>query len=339
MQEVGWLHPSHTSLVLLISFSQITELVPTLTLDDPTTTTTTKQGLNPLACKEAIEKAAEAAGLEVPKVAAIMGDDVLSWTEEWREKGALQPLVVEEDTEELWPKERPLLSSNAYFGALPIAEALSQGAQIIVTGRCADSALVLGPLIFEFGWQRTQYDLLSAGSLAGHIIECGCQATGGNFTDWRLSHAEGWDNVGFPVVECFENGSFIVTKPPNTGGIVTPATVGEQMLYEIHDPASYILPDVVCDWRAVTIHELSKNRVKVQGARGRAPTPLYKISATSVDGYKISGELMIGGQEAGDKARAVADAILKRTRRMLSLRGLPDFTDVNVEILGTEHSK
>jgi len=213
-----------------------------------------------------------------------------------------------EGEEEAIPRQKSMMSCNAYFGAVPIVRALKRGADIVITGlelislplfllidfrRCADSALVLAPLMYEFGWKETDYRRLACGSVAGHIIECGCQATGGNFTDWKLSSAKGWENVGFPIAECYSDGSFIITKPENTGGIVSTATVAEQLVYEIGDPSSYILPDVIVDFRDIYLRQLDPTpngtgRVLVKGVRGRAPTPYYKISSTFLRGYKIA---------------------------------------------------
>lgn len=317
-------------------------------LANKTKVVTNAGGMNPVACKAAIEQAARDAGLPVPVVAAVAGDDLMPRYEELSAKSAFTTFEeVPGEAEPKWHERGKLMSFNAYHGARAIAEALDRGAQIVVTGRCADSALVLGPLVHEFRWTWADHDLLSSGSLAGHIIECGCQATGGNFTDWELSLAggvdgvesgRGWDNVGFPVVECRADGSFVVTKPKGTGGVVTTATVGEQMLYEIHNPAAYILPDVVCNWEQVRMKQVGPNRVLVHGARGLPPTPFLKISATSVDGWKIGGTLFIGGIDARKKALAVADAILARTRRILSMRGLPDFIRTHAEVLGAESS-
>eukprot|EP01118_Nematostelium_gracile_P013304 TRINITY_DN5002_c0_g1_i2.p1 TRINITY_DN5002_c0_g1~~TRINITY_DN5002_c0_g1_i2.p1 ORF type:complete len:626 (-),score=175.22 TRINITY_DN5002_c0_g1_i2:28-1905(-) len=295
-------------------------------------------GMNPLALKLAIEQAAKEANLPIPIVAAIHGDDLTDKIHDLKEEGKLEPFTLVNEKEELWKDGVPIMSVNAYIGALPIVEALQNGAQIIVTGRCVDSALVLGPLIHEFKWNFNDFDLLSAGSLAGHIIECGCQATGGNFTDWRESLAGGWTNVGFPIVECNVDGSFVVTKPENTGGIVTVGTVSEQMLYEIGDPKAYILPDVVCDWSQVEINQLAKNRVSVRGARGNSPTNTYKLSVTTLGGFKMGGSLMIGGVDAAEKARAVGESVLERTRQLLKKRGLDDFIDTNIELLGAEHT-
>ena len=194
------------------------------------------------------------------------------------------------------------MTANAYLGALPIARALDAGADIVITGRCVDSAVTLGVLMHEFGWAADDFDRLAAGSLAGHIIECGCQATGGLHTDWAA--VPDWANIGYPIVECREDGSFVVTKPPETGGLVTPATVGEQLLYEIGDPASYLLPDVVCDFRQVRMEQAGPHRVLVTGARGRPPTATYKVSATAPAGFKVSGQLTIVGIDAPAKAQA-----------------------------------
>jgi hypothetical protein len=161
----------------------------------------------------------------------------------------------------------------------------------------------------EFKWSMSDYDLLASGSLAGHIIECGCQATGGNFTDWHLpanSAHGGWSNMGYPIVECHKDGSFVVTKPPATGGIVSVASVGEQMVYEIGDPGNYILPDVVLDLRQVSLQQLGPDRVMVRGAKGKAPTPYLKVSGIYMDGYKVTGEVFIGGIQAAQKVHSIS---------------------------------
>jgi hypothetical protein len=261
-------------------------------------------GMNPIACKEAIEKLSSEAGLTV-RVACVQGDDIKDKISELEQNKQVIPFRVEDAEEPLFPSDRVCLSANAYFGARPIVLALQQGAQVIVTGRCVDSALVLAPLMYEFQWKPTDYDLLASGSLAGHIIECGCQCTGGNFTDWELSSSSGpgWVNPGFPIVEVYPNGTMVVTKPPNTGGIVNFGSVAEQIVYEIHNPAEYLLPDVALDFRSVTLQENygGPDRVFVSGAKGRAPTPYYKVSSTFFNGYFISAQLLITGIDAARK--------------------------------------
>lgn len=282
-------------------------------------------GVNPQACKAAIDDKLKALGIDL-RVAVVTGDDLLPRVAEFTEvremfSGAPMPTT-------LW-------SMNAYLGAFPIAEALRQGADIVLTGRCVDSALVLGPLIAHFGWAADDYDRLSAGSLAGHVLECGAQATGGISTDWR-EVADGWDEMGFPIAECHADGHFVLSKPAGTGGRVTPATVAEQIVYEVGDPGAYLLPDVTCDWRDVQLETVGKDRVAVRGARGHAPSDHYKVSATYQDGFRCTAMMMIGGVEAVAKAEAVAAAILKRTRRLLAERGLADYRRTHVEVLGSE---
>ncbi|MCA9529322.1 MAG: DUF1446 domain-containing protein, partial [Myxococcales bacterium] len=200
--------------------------------------------------------------------------------------------------------------------------------------RCNDGAVVLGPLMHAFEWRDDDYDLLAAGSLAGHLVECGTQCTGGLFTDWR--DVPGWENMGFPVAECSADGDVVITKPADTGGLVTPATVGEQLVYEIGDPAAYILPDVVCDLRDVTMTQEGPDRVRVRGARGLPPTPTYKVSATYVDGFRLLGTLLIRGFEADAKAERVGEALIARARRLFADRGLADFDETSVEVVGAE---
>ncbi len=282
-------------------------------------------GVNPQACKAAIDEKLAALGITL-KVAIVTGDDLLPRAAEF--SGIKEMFSGTDMPAKLW-------SMNAYLGAFPIAAALASGADIVVTGRCVDSAVALGPLIHEFGWQATDYDLLSAGSLVGHVVECGAQATGGISTDWQAV-VEDWDRMGFPIAICKPDGSFIATKPTHTGGRVVPATVAEQIVYEIGDPAAYLLPDVVCDWREVKLEQVGESRVEVTGARGHAPTAHYKVSATYQDGFRSSGTMMIGGIDAVQKAEAVGTAILKRTRRLFEQRGLADYLRTDVEVLGSE---
>ena len=283
-------------------------------------------GINPRGCRDALAKAAEAAGVKI-SIGAVLGDDLMDRACNMRAAGVTEMFSGERVPEEL-------MSMNAYLGARPIAAALDAGAEIVVTGRCVDSAVALGPLIHEFGWRDDDWDRLSQGSLAGHLIECGPQGTGGNFTDWE--DVPGWDNMGMPIVEVGPDGSFVMTKPEDTGGLVVPASVGEQMLYEIGDPRRYILPDVICDWSEVTLDEAGKDRVLVRGARGLGRTHTYKVSATYADGWRAITTMTLAAVDAPAKAERVADAILTRCRRLFRQRNLGDFRQVSVEILGTE---
>lgn len=279
-------------------------------------------GVNPAACAHALQKLAAELGVGA-KVAVVDGDDVMPLVPALRSRGVAGT-----------PLPERLISANAYFGALPVARALASGADIVVTGRVVDSAVTLGALLHEFGWREDDYDRLAAGSLAGHLIECGCQATGGLFTDWR--EVPDWANMGYPVIECSADGSFVVTKPEHTGGLVSVPALAEQMLYEIGDPANYVLPDVVCDFTQVTMQAAGPQRVRVSGARGKPPTDTYKVSATYADGFRSTGTLTITGFEAAAKARRSGEAILERTRAIFRRLGLGDYSATDLSVLGTE---
>jgi hypothetical protein len=283
-------------------------------------------GVNPQACADALAALAAEQGLQVT-IAVIQGDDVMPLVPELRAQG-----VTELQSGANLPDK--LLTANAYLGALPIRQALDEGAQIVVTGRCVDSAVTLGALMHEFGWAADDFDRLAQGSLAGHIIECGCQATGGLHTDWEA--VPDWAHIGYPVIECNADGSFVVTKPPGTGGLVNTAVVSEQMLYEIGDPQRYLLPDVSCDFSQVTLTQTGEQRVLVQGARGLAPGPAYKVSATCMDGFRCAAQLTIVGLDAARKARRTGEAILERTRGLFTQYGLADYSRTNIEVLGSE---
>ena len=285
-------------------------------------------GVNPQGCADALAALAAEQGIAL-KIAVVSGDDVSPLLPGLRKS---QPPVRELQSGAALPER--VLTANAYLGAQPIRAALDAGAQVVITGRCVDSAVTLGVLMHEFEWQPDDLDLLAAGSLAGHIIECGCQATGGLHTDWQ--DIPGWDNIGYPIALCREDGSFSITKAPGTGGRVLRAAAAEQMLYEIGDPASYLLPDVACDLREVRIEQEGEDVVRVHGARGRAPGPHYKVSATAQDGWRCAGSLVIVGFDAAAKARRTAEAILARTRRILAQKGLGDYRATHVEVIGTE---
>ncbi|OTG80067.1 acyclic terpene utilization AtuA family protein [Acinetobacter sp. ANC 4648] len=283
-------------------------------------------GVNPLACRDELQKVIEAQGLNL-KVAVVLGDDLLSKQADFKNQNIKEMFSGEE-------LPTHLASCNAYLGAVPIRDALDLGADIVITGRVVDSAVVLAPLLHEYKWSLDDYDKLAQGSLAGHIIECGAQCTGGNFTDWRL--VKGFDNMGFPIVEVQEDASIIVTKPHGTGGLVSTATVAEQIVYEIGDPQAYYLPDVTCDFSNVHLEQVAEHRVAVTGAKGREPSSQYKVSATYPDGYRVLVSFLIAGREAPEKAQVIADAILNKCERVLALRSVPPFIEKSVEILGIE---
>ncbi|CAI3121903.1 hypothetical protein MWMV2_MWMV2_03824 [Acinetobacter oleivorans] len=283
-------------------------------------------GVNPLACRDALQKIIKEYGLDL-KVAVVLGDDLLAQHEQLKQQN-----IQEMFSGEALPEQ--VASSNAYLGAVAIRDALDLGADIVITGRVVDSAVVLAPLLHEYQWSLDDYDKLAQGSLAGHVIECGAQCTGGNFTDWRL--VQGFDNMGFPVVEVSEDGSFVVTKPQGTGGLVSTATVAEQIVYEIGNPQAYLLPDVIADFSHVHLEQVGEHRVRVTGAKGQAPTAQYKVSTTYPDGYRVLVSFLIAGREAPQKAQVIADAILAKCERVLAMRSVPPFSEKSVEILGIE---
>ncbi|MDF3881035.1 acyclic terpene utilization AtuA family protein [Cupriavidus basilensis] len=283
-------------------------------------------GINPRACRQALAQAAQAAGVAL-RIAVVEGDDLMPRIDELKDLAPTEMFTG-------GPLPQRLQSCNAYLGARAIATALDAGADIVLTGRCVDSAVTLGILMHEFGWRDTDYDLLAAGSLAGHVIECGPQCTGGLFTDW--AEVTGWEDMGYPIVECLADGTFTVTKPAGTGGLVSRATVAEQIVYEIGDPAAYILPDVVCDFTQVKLAQEGPDRVHVSGARGRGPTPTYKVSATYADGWRVIATMMVAGRDAAAKARRMGQAIIERTRRLNLAAGRADYRETSVEVMGAE---
>ncbi len=285
-------------------------------------------GINPSACAAALRELAASMSL-APRIAVVEGDDLRERLPALRTDPARW-----RDLDRGEPLPDKLASANVYLGAEPIARALDAGAEIVITGRCVDSALALGPLIHALGWRLDDFDRLAAGSLAGHLIECGAQATGGLFTDWES--VPDWAGIGYPIVECLADGRFTLTKPPGTGGLVTTATVGEQLLYEIGDPGAYQLPDVTCDFRQVRIVQSGPDRVEVSSAQGRPPPPALKVSATALRGWRCTGTLTIVGLDAEAKARRSGEAILARCRRLFAERGWDDFAAVRLGVLGPE---
>jgi hypothetical protein len=280
--------------------------------------------LNPRACAQALQDAAAEAGVRL-RVAAVLGDDLLGRSARLREGGARDMFTGE-------PLPPDVSSLNAYLGARPIARALAAGADVVVTGRCADAAVVLGPLMHEFGWGDDDHDLLSAGNLVGHILECGPQCAGGIHTDWES--VPGWDDMGYPYAECRPDGRAVISKPAGTGGRVTPGTVAEQILYEIGDPGAYVMPDVVCDWRGVHLEQDGPDRVAVSGARGSAPTTSYKATATTTDGYRSITTAMFAGIDAAGRARRAGESLVARVERLLAEDGLSALTESSVEVIG-----
>lgn len=284
-------------------------------------------GVNPQACAVALRELITAKGLEL-KVATVTGDDILDRVAEFADS-------EEMFSGESFPPANQVASMNAYMGAFPIAEALNQGADIVITGRCVDSAVTLGACIHEFGWERDEFDKLAQGSLAGHILECGTQATGGNFTDWEAV-IDSLNEAGYPIAEIAADASITVSKPAGTGGLVSIGTVAEQMLYEIGDPQAYLLPDVACDFSEVELTQIGENQVQVSGAKGHGAPSSYKVSATWADGFRAGHVWTMYGRDAARKATRFAEQVFNRSEQLANKLGLGPFSETSCEVIGVE---
>jgi hypothetical protein len=282
-------------------------------------------GINPLGCKDAVLEAAARQGIPV-KVATVMGDNILPHLDDLLARGI--ELRNMDTGEPLSAVRAYVQSANAYLGAFPLAVALDQGAEIVITGRCADAALAMAPMIHEFKWRPDEWDKLSAGIVAGHVIECGAQTTGGNCqVDWES--IPNLADVGYPIAEVEPDGTCVITKHAGTGGRVTVQSVKEQLLYEVGDPRAYITPDVISDFTTIQIQAAGQDRVRLWGIKGRPATEFYKVSISYAAGFKALGSMVYGWPDAYKKARA-GEQILRQRLDRLGLR----FDAIRVEFLG-----
>jgi hypothetical protein len=300
--------------------AQVEETLPLL-VERGTRVISNAGGVNPLACRGALLGMAQTHGQAI-EVAAVVGDDLMDRLGDLNAAGVA--LDHMDDGGSFSTIRDRVSSANAYYGAWPVVEALRSGAQIVVTGRCTDTGITLAPMIHAFDWAPDDWDRLAAGIVAGHVVECGAQSTGGNFTDWR--GVRRFAAIGYPVIEVSPDGSFVVTKHPGTGGAVTVRTVKEQLVYEMGDPRGYITPDVVADFATIRLEQAGRDRVRVWGVRGRPAPPNLKVSISYFDGWKASGSLIISAPDAVAKARAFTALFWERL-------GL-SFTERHAELVG-----
>jgi len=286
-------------------------------------------GVNPRACKDVLLNIAREKGYKGLKVAVVDGDDILPGLDDLIKDG--HSLKNMETGEPITTVKDELLSANIYFGCRPIVEALEKGADVVITGRVTDTGLTLAPMVHEFGWDFDDFDKMSAGTIAGHIIECGGQVTGGNFTDWES--VGDFADLGFPIIEGHADGTFYVTKHDGTDGLVSEMTVKEQLMYEIGNPAEYITPDCIADFTSVHLEQDGKDRVKVFGITGGKDTPTYKVSASYNDGFKLSSTLVYCWPDAVKKALKAGEILKKRADNL----GL-NFSDFHTELVGLNAS-
>jgi hypothetical protein len=268
-------------------------------------------GVNPRACAARARDALDKAALPDRVVAVVEGDDLMPHLD--RLIAAGHTLAHLDSSQPLTEVRGKVVSANAYLGSVPIADALGRGASVVITGRVADASLTLAPAVHEFGWKWDDWDRLAAGTVAGHLIECGAQVTGGLWCNWQ--EVEDLGGIGYPIAEVAPDGTFLITKPPGTGGAVNRETVAEQLLYEVGDPAAYLTPDVTADFTSVSLSEAGRESVRVSAARGKPATDTYKVSITCRSGYSSSGTLVIAGPGAAAKARRAGEALLWRLRR------------------------
>jgi hypothetical protein len=269
-------------------------------------------GMNPLACAHQARAVLDRAGLQERRIAVVSGDDLLTQLDTLFAQGhVFRNLDTGATLETVRGK---LVSANAYLGALPIVEALQQGANLVITGRVADASLTVGPAVHALGWAWHDWDRLASATVAGHLIECGAQVTGGLWTHWQ--EAPDLANVGYPFVDIEADGGFVISKPDGSGGRVNRETVSEQLLYEVGDPAAYLTPDVVADFTSVTLADAGPERVTVSAARGAPATDTYKVSIAYRNGWQASGTLVLLGPEATQKARQSGEMLIDRLRRI-----------------------
>lgn len=286
------------------------QLLPVLQRQPQLKIVTNAGGMNPHGCARRARAVLDGAGLSHRRIAVVHGDDLLPRLDELL---AQRHAFANLDTGEPLSTVRDrIVSVNAYLGCQPIVHALRQGADVVITGRVADASLTLGPAVYEFDWKWDDWDRLAAGTVAGHLIECGAQATGGLWCNWQETNLA---LVGYPIAELEEDGSFILTKPAGSGGAVNRETVAEQLLYEVGDPSAYLTPDVVADFATVQLTECGRDEVRITGARGKPATDCYKVSIAYRDGWTASGTLVIAGPDSAKKARRCGEMIFERLHR------------------------
>ncbi len=281
-------------------------------------------GVNPEVCRENLLKIANELNINI-KIAIIKGDDILDDIDYLLEKGvSFENMDNQSNFDKIKDK---VYSANAYIDSFSIADALKTGAQIVLAGRVSDPGLVLGPAIYEFNWKRDDYDKLATGTLAGHILECGAQCSGGNYTQWKK--VSNLADIGYPIATLSDDTKFTVSKDPDSGGIINQYTIIEQVLYEMGNPEKYISPDVVVDFTSFKVNEIEDDVVQISGVKGYKDTDTYKVSINYFNGYKASGQLTVSGPDALDKAKLTAEIIWKRLEKAGFL-----FDDKLTEFLG-----
>jgi len=306
----------------------LSSLVPELQRQEQLRIVTNAGGVNPLACASVAAEILDEEDLSSVQIGVVSGDDLLDRLAELQAAGCrFENLDTGQPLQEL---TEPIVCANAYLGAPPIVEALNDSARIVITGRVADVSLTVGPALHRFGWKWNDWNRLAGASVAGHLIECGAQVTGGYSTDWR---GRDLANIGYPIAELSDEGSCVITKPQDSGGLVNRQTVTEQLVYEIGDPRHYLTPDVDVDFTSVALDDAGSNRVSVRGATGREPPDSYKVSLAYECGYTATGQLLVYGWDCIEKADACAEIIANRLNRA----GIA-LDNLHVELLGTGNS-